>query len=429
MGDDRHASAPSRANVGFRGWWIVVVGLIAQAVTIGLTIIPFGFFLSPLGAEFGAPIAELQLGLAIFFIAMPLVGGLVGRILDNGSIRAVMACGSLILAASFLGMSFATELWQLGALFGVGAAAGVTMAGPLPATTVIAKWFDRNRGLAVGIASTGPLVGGVLLTPLAGWLLDSFGWRVTLQIFAAIAASIAPLALAIVRNTPRDLRQEVDGGAGDSANPVAPAGRELAAGEILRQRNFWALALGIGIVFGLGGGWAANSPRFGEDLGYSAQHMSVLIGVASLGGVVATLVFGALADRLANRPLLWLCIAGQSAALFILGTAPAQALFSAGFVLFGIAGGGLLPVYASFIGRLFGAPSFGSVMGLAGLVMLPFGAAAPVVAGAVRDATGSYVSALFGFALAIALGGALLALIRTPATPAPEYAGAAKEPA
>jgi MFS family permease len=422
------AATPVRANPPFRGWWIVAVGLMAQAITIGLTIIPFGFFTTPLVEEFGASIAEVALGLGIFTITMTAVGGLIGRLLDNGSIRAVMACGSLVMAASFYAMSLATELWQLAALFGLGVASGVTMAGPLPATTVIAKWFDRKRGFAVGIASTGPLVGGALLTPLVGWLLDTTGWRETLQIFAGISILIAPLALIVVRNTPEDIGQRVDGSTDETATQAgASSGRELSAREILHSRNFWALALAIGIVFGLGTGWSANVPRFGEDLGHAGPRMSILIGVASAAGAIATLIFGGLADRVGNRALLWACISGQGSALLILATAPADALFAVGIVLFGFAGGGLLPVYAAYIGRLFGAASFGSVMGLAGLVMLPFGATAPVLAGAVRDATGSYVAALFGFSLAFAASCALLALIRSSHTQPSAYAAGGKE--
>ena len=87
-------------------------------------------------------------------------------------------------------------------------------------------------------------------------------------------------------------------------------------------------------------------------------------------------------------------------------------------LLFGFAGGGLLPVYAAFIGRLFGPASFGSVMGLAGLVMLPFGVGAPVVAGAVRDTGGSYERALLAIALAYGVGASMLAWIRTRPSPA-----------
>ena len=82
---------PEGTNTAFRGWWIVAVGLIAQAITIGLTIIPFGFFTTPLVDEFDSSITEIALGLSIFIVAMTVVGGLVGRLLDSGSIRAVTA--------------------------------------------------------------------------------------------------------------------------------------------------------------------------------------------------------------------------------------------------------------------------------------------------------------------------------------------------
>jgi MFS family permease len=281
---------------------------------------------------------------------------------------------------------------------------------------VIAKWFERERGRAAGVAAMGPPAGGLLLVPLAGWLLESFGWRGTLQAFAVLSALIAPLALLVVRSSPGELGQEVDGGGAPRESEVTsdrpPAASDLGGGSILRSRNFWALALGIGIVFGLGGGWGAHAPRFGEDLGYSAQHMSLLVGIAAGLGIPATLLFGALADRFDNRALLWVGVLGQTLALAILWVAPNEWLFTGGIVLFGFAGGSLLPVYASLIGRLFGAPAFGRVMGLAGLVMLPFGAGAPVVAGAMRDASGSYSGVLAAFSLAFCLGVSLLGLIR-----------------
>lgn len=406
-------------GTSFRGWWIVGLGLFAQAVAIGVTIIPFGFFTLPLVEEFGATRAEIQLGIALFMLVSTGAGGVVGRWLDGGSIRVVMAVGALIMAACFTAMSFATAVWQLGLLFGVGAAVGACMAGPLPATTAIAKWFSRRRGTAVGIASTGPLVGGALITPLVGALIEDIGWRGTLQIFAALCFAIAPLALWIVRNTPEEVGQQVDGDAGDPPGrpTTATAGDLLGPAEILSARNFWALALGVGVVFGVGGGWGANVPTFGADMGYDVKHMSRLIGASSVLGILSTLGFGALADRLDNRALLWGAIAAQSTALLVLHTQPASLFFNGGVLLFGFAGGALLPVYASYIGRLFGPDSFGSVMGLASLVMLPFGAAAPVLAGGVRDATGSYALALLTFGIACALGGALLSIIRTPAAP------------
>ena len=379
---------------------------------MGLTIIPYGLFATPLQEDLGASVGEFQLGIALFTLVMTGAGSLVGRILDTSSIRHVMAVGSVLLTASFVAMSFATALWQLAVGFGVAAAIAVSMCGPLPVTTVIAKWFDRKRGRAVGLASMGIPAGGVVLTPLAGQLLDGLGWRPTLQVFGGISLLIAPLALAVVRNTPEALDQWVDGEELDPEKAAEDTGPLWSTRDILTHRNFWTLALGVGIVFGVGTGWNANAPRFGEDLGYSLAHMASLIGLAAGLGAPATLLFGALADRYDNRSLLILALAGQAAALAIFWTAPPELLFTGGVLLFGFSGGALMPVYAAFVGRLFGAGSFGNVMGLAGLVMLPFGFVSPLVAGALRDASGSYADALALFVLAYLVGGVLLGRVR-----------------
>ena len=110
----------------------------------------------------------------------------------------------------------------------------------------------------------GPPAGGLLLTPLAGWLLAEFGWRETLQVFAAISLLLAPLAWLVVKSTPEEVGQTVDGLA--PVDPVAKAPASsvpLNLRKIIRSRNFWSLALAMGIVFGIGGGWNANAPRFG----------------------------------------------------------------------------------------------------------------------------------------------------------------------
>jgi len=397
----------------FHGWWIVAVAFGAQAVTIGLTIIPFGLFTSPLVDEFGLSIAEVQFGVSAFLLVMAGASAAVGPLLDRHSIRSLMALGSVILSLSFLGMSVANEPWQLWILFGLGAAVGVALAGPLAATTVIAKWFDEKRGLAVGVAAMGPHAGGFLFTPLAGAWIADFGWRETLQIFAGIAIFIAPLAWIAVRNSPDEVGQSVDGLASAPENLEANSDEGgWTVSEILHNRNFWALALVIGIVFGIGGGWGANAPRFGEDLGYSVQHISILIGIAAGLGVPGTLLFGYLADRFDNAWLIRIVISMQIISFMTLASQPGEALFTGAILFFGFAGGGLLPTYASFIGRLFGPSSFGSVMGLAGLVGLPFVTLAPIVAGAVRDSSGSYAGALIVFAISLALGVAGLSLIR-----------------
>ncbi|MCE2392058.1 MAG: MFS transporter [Proteobacteria bacterium] len=421
------SAAPPRAPA-FWGWWIVGVAFAAQALSIGFTIIPYGLFTPSIEREFGASTALSQLGLGVFTVVMTLSGPVVGPILDRHSIRAVMCGGATLLSVSFLALSLATELWQIALLFGVLASVGVTMMGPLSATTVVAKWFERRRGLAVGLAAMGPPAGGLVLVPLAGGLIEALGWRGTLQVFAAINLGFVPLAWLIVRNRPEDVGQLPDGGAPRMVGPAAPGatGALWSSAKLLRTRSFWAMALGLGIVFGFGGGWNANVPKFGQDLGHSLSSIAWLMGIGAGLGIPGTLLFGALADRFDNRSLLWASIAIQIGALLVLRSQPSFAWLTGALWVFGFSAGGLLPVYASLIGRLFGPLSFGRVMGLAGVVMMPFGAAAPVIAGALRDAAGDYRAALGMVALAFAAGAVTLVLVKPPR---PAFPGAAAQPA
>ena len=91
---------------------------------------------------------------------------------------------------------------------------------------------------------------------------------------------------------------------------------------------------------------------------------------------------------------------------------PAVGLLQIVVPLLGLLGGGMMPVYAALIGRIFGAAAFGQVMGLGGLLMAPIGAVAPLLGGFLRDATGSYAAMLLCFAIGMLLAAGLLVGLR-----------------
>ncbi len=375
-------------QVRFHGWRIVAVAFAAQALAIGLTIIPFGLFIEPITREFSADLMTANLGMTLFMSVMILVGPLLGPVLDRHSIRLVMVAGALLLALSFTLMSLTDSLVMLGIYFGVGCAAGTAMLGPLAATTVVAKWFSSKRGKAVGLAAMGPPAGGFLITPLAGALLESAGWRETLHWFAIAVLLIIPFIWKVIRNDPAELNQFPDGG--EVAVAEDPLQSQWSNGKILRNRNFWVIALCFGILFGVGGGWNANLPQYTLDLGHTIQQASYLLALGALVGIPGTLLFGALADQLSARLLIWVVLAVQILVYLVLWSGPGFGLLHLVIALLGFTGGGLLPIYAATIGRVFGSIYFGQVMGLAGLVMLPFAALSPPLAGYLRDIGGDY---------------------------------------
>lgn len=403
----------------FRGWLIVAVGFFAQLLAFGCSIAVYGLFIPMLTTEFGASFLVANLGLSILGVVMALAGVVVGPLLDRSSIRALMVAGALLNGLAFLAMSQATTLWQLGILFGVVVASGAALFGPLAANTVIAKWFDAHRGRAVGIASMGPPTGGMLLAPLAGTLIASYGWRPTLLVFAALHVLIIPAIWLVIRNRPEDLGQLPDGVAANISTPagsgVAPASRQWTTGEVLRAPVFWALALAMGSAGAVAGAFNANVIPYAADIGIRLQDAAFFVSAIGATAILGTLGFGLLADRVDNRALFWVVVALQGLTFaFLRWVEPGYGSLFGAVLVFGLAAGGLMPLMASAVGQGFGARSFGRVMGYIGPVTLPFAFLGPPLTGWLRQSTGSYAAAFEMFVGVFVFAGLALVWLRLP---------------
>jgi MFS family permease len=400
---------------GFRGWWIVAVGFVTQAVTGGVTFGSFPVFLVPIAEAFDAGLMEVSVGMSILMFTATSAGVGVGPLLDRHSIRAIMASGALLQVLCLLLMSRATALWQLGALFGVGVALGVALLGPLASATLVAKWFRRLLGRAQGVANMGGPAGAGLFSILGGYLVSEFGWRQTLFVYAGMVLAVLPLVWLVVRSRPEDIGQRPDGDAEvDDANAEGAA-PPRAAVELLASRAFWLLVLPVGILMGIASGWGSQVVSLGVDLGFENASAANIFGASALLGIFGTLAFGGLADRAPGRRLLWVVTGLHAAGFCLLVAAPAAASFVSVVPVLGFRGGGMMPVYAALIGRIFGPASFGQVMGLGGLMMAPFAVVAPTLGAGLRDQTGSYDATLLCFAAGMLAASALLLGLRVPA--------------
>ncbi len=417
------SAAAAAAGRSFHGWKIVGVGFLTQAVSIGFTVGTFSLFLPALVKEFGASHASVSAGQGVFMAVMTLVGPFIGRLLDRGSIRAVMVAGALASGLSFALMSAAQSLWQLGLLFGIGAAVGTAMLGPLSSATVVAKWFVRQGGRAQGLTNMGGPAGPLLLVVLAGWLIESFGWRATLRIYAVGTLLVIPPIWWFVRNRPEDVGQHPDGAAAPIAGGLgAHADPGWGVPELLRERRFWLLVVPMGLLMGLSSGWVAHFAAFAADRGAGIQQASIALFGGAAFGLLGAFSFGVLADRVDPRRLLLGILVAHVLGYGVFGFSPGWSAPAVCMVALGFPGGGMMPVYVALIGRLFGPTSFGQVMGLAGLVMLPFATLGPIVAGWLHDTSGNYSSALLLFAGLFSL--AALILLGLPGTPARPRAAA-----
>jgi MFS family permease len=397
---------------GFRGSWIVAVAFLAEFAVTGLAIICYPLFAGPIQREFGVTMLQFNLPVTPFSVVMTLAGFVVGPLLDRRSIRAVMALGGVILTLTLVSMSFATAALQLGILFGVGAASSMVLFGPLPAMTVTTKWFERRRGRAIGIVSLSPLAAGVSLPPLCGALIEGVGWRATLRWLSLGTSLIVPLVWLVIRNRPEDVGQLPDGMPRD-ASTGAP-GVDFPAWSpraLLADRAFWVMSIAVGAVFGFLQAWTPNVGKFFGDLGYGVREQAWPLMAAGALGIPGILLCGWLAERRDSRSLIWISIASQVAAFGAMRGHPSLEVLIAASAVIGVAAGGLTPFYVALLARTYGPASFGTAMGVAGLVMLPFASVAPPILGGLRDASGSYERALLVIMSVLVMSAGVLALL------------------
>jgi MFS family permease len=399
----------------FHGWRIVGISLAAQSLSVGTTFFIYGVFVKPLAAEFDAPRLVVVLGLTLLMFVQAVISPVLGRALDTGSIRTIMTSGSLLLAAGFLGLSVSNALWQVGLLFATVIAIGAHMFGPLATATLVANWFVRGRGRALGFTAFGASLGGLIFPVVATRLMESFGWRGAAAVFGGLLLVFAlPLWLMVV-SRPEDLGLHPDGEEEEEESGSTPTGDGGAKeGSLLGSLNFWVITAAVGLAFCPTSVLIAHLVPFATDLGIEPGRAALLISAYAGGGGVGRLALGALADRINKRVVTWLVFAMLFVSWSGLILAPSYPALFAASVGMGLGVGGIMPLWGALTGACFGRAVFGRAMGLMTPLMLPFNLLGAPVAAHVFDQTGSYTLVFSAFLATLVLGALAIVLLRIP---------------
>jgi len=389
---------------------VVLAAFVAQGLAIGGTLGAFSLFIRPISEAFDATTLQVSSGISLITLTLAMSGVPVGTWLDRGSPRTVMWTGITILTLTSLAASQATSLMQLAWLCVITGVA-MPMLGPLTTTAVVTKATQVERGRALGLANLGVPVGGFSLALVAGTTLESWDWRTTLQCFSAIffVLGVPVIAWGIPANLGREEAErsdhEVLSDDTTAAEPWTPA-------RLIRSGEFRLIAIALGIGLGTTAGFSAHLAAFLGDLGASVRLAGWFVALGQGCMLIGTLWLGAMADRRSPVSILTVMFLVQLLSFALLAGSPPLAATALLLAANGIAAGGLFPVLGQLLAQRFGAESLGLAMGLANLMMLPFGFGLPMVGGALRDATGSYASVLWLCALLFACGLAVCLALR-----------------
>jgi MFS family permease len=376
----------------FYGWWVVLTAAVGLFWGPPVTVLSFGVFLKPIMHDFHASRAAVSLGFTLHLIGGATSSALIGWLIDRyGTRRVILPCvaivGSILLCTKALSATIGHFYFFCGALgvFGGGM-------GPIPYGSVVSRWFDRRRGLALGLMMLGIGGGAMIMPSLAQQLIARFGWREAYAILGCgVLVVCMPVVGAFLKEKPQDLALWPDGAPSADSAPARGAGAPgLSAHAAWCSRTFWLMACAFFLVSASAQGCLVHLTPMLTDRGVTLQMAALgssLMGAGLLIGRVGT---GYLLDRFFAPNLAAILFGGAAAGIALLWIGAAPALIFAGAFLVGLGLGAEVDVIAYLISRYFGLRAFGKIYSVAFSAFLVAGALGPLAMGKGFDLTGSY---------------------------------------
>ena len=404
------ASGGARNEPGatFYGWWIVFFAAIGLFMGYGPVVsFTFGVFFKPLSQEFGWTRAQVSLAFSLSLLVMSLLLPVVGRLVDRFGARKVIVPSVLLFGLGL--MSFALlspHLWHLYAIYlGLGVVGGGTA--PIPYSNVLSHWFDKRRGLALGLSMVGLGLGTFIMPALAQQLIEIGGWRWAYVWFGLTVIIIAiPVVALFLKERPQMLGLTPDG---EPETRIHTADQEgLSFQEARRTGTFWILVGAFFLMSASVHGCLIHLVPLLTDRGVTPQAAALatsLLGGALLLGRVGA---GYVLDHFFASTVALIFFSGAACGFIFLWTGATGVLAFVAAFLIGLGMGAEGDIIAYLVSRYFGLRAFGEIYGYAFSSFTLGGVIGPLLMGIGFDATGSYRFMLGVFVFASLLAAALM---------------------
>jgi len=347
----------------FYGWLIVFVSAVGLFLGAPLMVFSFSVFFKSLVLYFHASRAAVSFAFSLFNIVGALLIPCTGMLIDRfGAKRVILVFtllyGLILCSALWVG----SGLWQLYLLFTILGIAMASGPAPVPYGVVISHWFNRHRGIALGLSMMGIGIGSIVVPILAQRLITSFGWRAAFAIFGgAVLLVPLPVIATLLQNDPGQRHLQPDGDEKNQLSPLQPHDKQgLTWHEIWHSPAFWILIC----IFSLAGasvhGAVLHMSAIFTDRGVTAERAAVATSLVGIAVMVGRLASGYLLDRL-FAPRVAILFYGATAlgiAILCAGTSGPLALVAS--FLVGLGMGAEVESMAYMITRYFGLLAFGT---------------------------------------------------------------------
>lgn len=393
--------------------WVVMASLSLVGTILWGTRFSFGVFFKSIESEFGLTRAATSSIFSVYMVLGGVFTILGGWALDKYGPKIVVFVIGLFTALSLVLTSQTDSLWQLFITYSLLLAVG-TSPTYLVVMSSISKWFEKKRGMALGIANIGAGLGTVIFAPVATLLIANYDWRFAYLIMGLVAALVVLPLSQLLKRGPEEIGALPDGVLSKPGIKKEQSQQDayLTLSQAARTKSFWFFVF----MFTL----SAFSqimiithlvPHI-TDIGFSAVTAAAILSLASGASVLGRIIMGALSDKMGRKMTSIFCSTLQGLTIIWLSSITALWMFYPFAILFGIAYGGRGVVNAGLIGDTFGLRRMGSILGVVEAGFFTGAAIGPAIGGYIFDIRGSYSLAFILAGVAVLIVALLTALIR-----------------
>jgi MFS family permease len=371
----------------------------------------FTVFVDPLVEALDTTRGQISIAMMIGAFGMGVAAPIAGIFMDRIGVKRIMIAGTLMIGFGILIASRVTALWQMYVIYafvGIGLAAATVIACSL----IISNWFISRRGTAMGVMAMGTSTGGMVMTPVANWIIQNHGWR-TAYVFSGASILFVGLPIIIFLLRPRPS----DAGLEPFVDPDLPADDVdtswgLTAKEAFSAKAFWQIAALMFIIGLVTSGLGIHVVPCVKDFGHSPEKAAFVWTITLLVMTIAKFLFGPIADRWGEKQAMaGACLLVAVSILFLSFSTRYEVALLFG-VLYGFGVGAPLTVNPLLVGKALGVRHFGALYGILNLISILGAAFGPVVLGlVVYDNLKSYLPGLYAFVVLMALSAVIAYLV------------------
>jgi MFS family permease len=383
-------------------WWLVVGALLGLMVNTGvIEVFTFSVFLKPISEDLGFPRETIALAGIFGSLCATFATPAFGKAIDHFGLRRVHLPMICLYAVSIALLSLLDKSFAL--MVGFFCLRGIAGSGqsPIAYSKAIAAWFDKDRGLALGVAIAGVGLGVAVMPLLATWMITEVGWR---EAFAGLAAAIIVIgfipALLFVREPPYRSDHVIAG------RPAVPG--STFRGAVFHDWRFWAMTIAffIGVV-AINGMLTRVVPLL-SDRGIPIFVAVKALAVSGIALTVGRIISGWSLDRVHGPYVACTFFLSAMIGIALLATGVEGSMVFVATVLCGLGIGAEVDLMAFFVSRYFGLRSFGAIYGTLFALFSVGNSVGPYLMDLSFRHAGSYVPMMIAFVASLAVACGLL---------------------